>query len=1074
MRGCKAQPWAKRRRRSLAPLLFLSIAFVAPALCPAQATPPKPGVDFQREIRPILSDACFQCHGPDKSTRMVGLRLDIRDGALEHRPHGAPIVPGNAAASLVYQRIASPNKARRMPPEHSHKTLTPDQVETIRRWIDEGAKWKEHWAFIAPERPKVPAVVGRAWVANPIDAFILSALEKKGLAPAPPANRRTLIRRVSLDLTGLPPSPEEVDAFVKDTRPDAYEKLVDRLLESPRWGEHRARYWLDAARYADTHGIHIDNYREMWPYRDWVIGAFNRNLPFDEFTVEQIAGDLLPERSMDQLIATGFHRANATTNEGGVIPEEIEAMYAKDRVDTTGAVFLGLTVGCATCHDHKFDPISQRDFYSMAAFFRNTTQDPLDGNIHDTPPVIVVPREEDLPRWKQIRDLQASLVRRQAEARESSRFEFDVWLNGEDRAKISSPLERADELLAFTVGDKRPRVQFRNQDFDFPGADQFTIDDGPLPGSKAVEFCGFDGVELPNADYFEADRPFSVAAWIRTPRKPDGSVIVGQTDPQSRGRGWMLEIGNGMPMLRLNLMPRRTATVRPVNSERLGPVEWHHVAVTYDGSRDPSGFAIYLDGRRVMTEARADRKPFPGDFRNYAPLRIAGDGRRSSFEGGAIADLRIYTRAITEDEALLVSRWPSIGPASKKPAGGLSAAERDALHHYFLLRQFDEYIDIAEQLRAIAEERKAIARRGAVTHVQQERPEAPYAHVLFRGMYDQPREKVEPAVPSALPPMPASFPRNRLGLARWLVDPANPLTARVTVNRFWQEVFGTGLVETAEDFGSQGLLPSHPELLDWLAVEFRESGWDVKKFFRLLVASSTYRQSSAATPLKLEKDPDNVLLSRGPRFRMDAEMVRDYALASSGLLSGKIGGPSVKPYQPDRIWDAVAMKESDTRFYQQDYGDNLYRRSLYTFWKRSAPPPSMDIFNAPTREACTVRRERTNTPLQALVTMNDPQFVEAARYLAAAALREAGPGADARFDYITRRVLGRALTLKERSIVAGAHRDFLAFYDSHPSEAAKLLSVGEAPPPGDDAPSEVAALTMVANQILNLDEALNK
>jgi hypothetical protein len=1047
--------------------------FVAFGLVPAHAKP----VDFQREIRPILSNSCFHCHGPDKGTRMVGLRLDTKDGAFAARKSGTPIVPGKASESLVYLRISNPDQAKRMPPEYSHKTLTPEQIDTIRRWIDEGATWKEHWAFVPPVKPAPPKVMRPLWVSNPIDAFILAELEKKGLAPAPRADKRTLIRRLSLDLTGLPPSPDEVEAFVKDTSPDAYEKLVDRLMATPQWGEHRARYWLDAARYGDTHGIHIDNYREIWPYRDWVIKAFNRNMPFDQFTIEQLAGDLLPNPNLDQLVATGFQRCNVTTNEGGVIPEEVAAIYAKDRADTTGTVFLGLTVGCATCHDHKFDPISQRDFYSMTAFYRNTVQDPLDGNISDTPPVIVVPRDEDRPRWQQLNDQEAKLKARMAKIRESSDAEFRDWLDEESRPKISFALEPADELLALSVKEK-PELRVRNKDADLAPLATGFVGEGHLEGHKAFHFCGKESVELPNLEYFEADRPFTVALWFYVPdaSKSDSSyVLVSQTDSRSRYRGWSLELSDGLPSLRLTTQDRRSAVIRAANTERLKPATWNHIAVAYDGSRYASGLALYVNGRSVPVESRADQDPFPGNFRSYVPLRVASDGKNGNFDGGAISELHIYTRAISEGESQLVAAWPVIEAARAKKTEELTDAERAALQLYFLNRDYSNYAEPAQQLQALREERKVIARRGAVTHVQQERTDQePFAHVLNRGQYDQKRARVEPTVPTALPPMPASYPKNRLGLAKWLVDDSNPLTARVTVNRFWQEVFGTGLVKTTEDFGSQGESPSHPELLDWLAIEFRESGWDIKKLFRLMVTSSTYRQSALTTPLKLQKDPDNRLLSRGPRFRMDGEMVRDYVLAASGLLTPAIGGPSVKPYQPDGVWETVAMNESNTRFYQQDYGDKLYRRSMYTFWKRSAPPASMDIFNAPTRESCTVRRERTNTPLQALVTMNDPQFVEAARVLAENAIRGSGSAVDGELDFIAARVLCRPLGPKEREIVKGAQHGFLEYYEAHPDDARKLLAVGQAPVGGEASPPELAALTMVANQIFNLDEVLEK
>src|SRR5579885_124093 len=1038
-------------------------------LGPAVAAP----VDFQRAVRSILSNNCFACHGPDKDTRMAGLRLDLKEEALAPRKNGAAIGPGSPEKSRLYQRITAESAARRMPPAYSHKTLTEEQKETLRRWIAEGAPWQQHWSFVAPVRPAGPAVKTKGWARNPIDAFILARLEAEGLKPAPEADRRTLIRRVSLDLTGLPPTPEEVEAFVGDRSKNAYEKVVDRLLASPHWGEHRARYWLDAARYADTHGIHVDNYREMWPYRDWVINAFNRNLSFDRFTIEQLAGDLIPNRTLDQQIATGFHRCNVTTNEAGIIEAEFDAIYAKDRVDTTGAVWLGLTVGCATCHDHKFDPISQRDFYSMAAFFRNTTQPIMDGNAPDTPPIVVVPNEEDRGRWSELIAQEAELRRRMQERRGGPDATFDAWLAAGEHKSLAMPLEAASQTLALSFGQDLKLATGGSQ-IALPLPDGVTLGPASDPGRKALHFAKESSLPLPNAD-ISSDQPFAVAAWIYFPPGDDSFTVASQSNPEEQNRGWAIDIQARVAGLRLTAGEKDTIQVRAGHLEQLKPGTWNHLAVSYDGSREQLGLALYLNGRAVPTQGAGDQNThLSGGIRTDAPLRLGREGRRY-FAGGALADFRVFNRAISEEEARLISLWPVIEGARAKAAGELTAAEREALHLVYLNRRDAAYREQDAQLRSLLAERRAIRDRGAITLVMEERQDStPMAHILYRGQYDQPREAVEPNVPAALPPMAASLPRNRMGLARWLVDPANPLTARVTVNRFWQEVFGTGIVKTAEDFGSQGQPPSHPELLDWLAVEFRESGWDVKRFFRLLVTSTAYRQSAATTPEKLSKDPDNRLLARGPRFRMDGEMVRDYALAASGLLAPLIGGPSVKPYQPEGVWEAVAMVGSNTRFYHQDSGESLYRRSLYTFWKRAAPPASMEIFNAPTRETCTVRRERTDTPLQALVTMNDPQFVEAARHLAGRAMEAAPQDLDRQIDFLTARLLARSFDEKERDVTRRAYADYLRYYDAHPEDASKLLAVGESPADSALPAAEYAAMTMVANQVMNLDEVLNK
>ena len=1030
-------------------------------------------VDFQRQVRPILSDNCFHCHGPDEATRMVGLRLDTQEGAFEKRESGSVIVAGNPNGSLLYQRITATDAAQRMPPESSHKVLTDDQKRILKNWIEQGATWKQHWSFVPVTRPSAPVVKSQAWVKNPIDAFVLAKLETSGLEPAVEADKRTLIRRVSLDLTGLPPEPAEVEAFLKDDSRNAYEKIVDRLLASKRWGEHRARYWLDAARYADTHGIHVDNYREMWPYRDWVIDAFNRNLSFDRFTVEQLAGDLLPNRTFEQQIASGFHRCNVTTNEGGVIPEEVDAIYAKDRVDTTGAVWLGLTVGCATCHDHKFDPISSKDFYSLAAFFRNTTQPTMDGNISDTPPIVVVPQVEDRARWEQLKRETEEAQSRMERARREESGGFRKWLKSDARRSLSTPLDAASELLALEFASE-VTVKQAGQTKSVPLPEGITLGEGSTAATKALHFGVNAKVELANFGSLVADKPFSLAVWMYQPKREDNISIVSQFDPQDKGRGWALEVNSRQPSFKLVGDEGKGLRVSAGFIEQFKTGTWNHVLVTYDGSRQPAGLLLYLNGKRSMVQIGDQAEPLKGEIQTVAPLRFGNEGTRF-FQGGALSDFRAFNRVLTEEEARLVSLWSTISQATGKPADQLTLPEREALHTYYLNHRDSRYRNLAAKLHRFAGERRQIRQRGSVTLVMEERPGSkPMANILYRGQYDQPREPVEPNVPAALPPLPASYPRNRLGLARWLVEPSNPLMARVTVNRFWQEIFGTGIVKTSEDFGSQGQPPTHPELLDWLAAEFRESGWDVKRLFRLMVTSAAYQQSALANEDKLRIDPDNRLLSRGPRYRMEGEMVRDYALWASGLLTPKIGGPSVKPYQPDGIWEAVAMEGSNTRFYKRDAGDKLYRRSLYTFWKRSAPPASMDIFNAPTRESCTVRRERTNTPLQALVTMNDPQFVEAARHLAQRAFEEGRGHIDRELDYMTLRLLSRTFQPAERAIVMRAYQDYLDYYAAHPEDATKLLSVGESKPEEGVATVDSAALTMVANQIMNLDEVLNK
>jgi hypothetical protein len=1015
----------------------LALGVLALAAAAATARGEAPALEYNRDIRPILAENCFACHGPDSASRKADLRLDRREAALE----AGAIVPGAPDDSELIARVESDDAMEVMPPPQTHKTLTAEQKATLRRWIESGAEYQPHWAYIAPVRPTPPAVRDEGWVRNPIDRFVLARLEAEGLTPAPEADRRTLARRAALDATGLPPEPSDVEAFVNDARPDAYERYVDRLLETPAWGEARARAWLDAARYADTHGYHFDNFREMWTYRDWVIDAFNANLPFDRFVTEQLAGDLLPGRTIEQQIASGFNRCNMTTNEGGTIPEENLVGYTRDRTETFGFVFLGLTANCAVCHDHKYDPLTQKDFYALSAFFNNTTQDALDGNIKDTPPIIVVPTAEDRPRWEALGP-ELAQAREKVEARKrDARPEFDSWL-----------ASQSADSLGGLVGSESLRFRARV---------------GPLADDAAAVV---PEVEADAAD-FEKDQAWTASAWIKLGKRDQSAAIVARMDDRADYRGWDLWIEGGRVGTHLvSKWPEDALKV--VAGPQIPENVWTHVLVRYDGSGKAKGVSIYYDGKRQPNVIKEDR--LSGSTRTGTPLRVGQRSGSSRLEGAALHDVRVYGRALDDGE---VARLAGLGRAVelvRLPAEQRPAAMADAVYGWWLDVMDEPSKALRQAVAALEREEAGIRRRGTIAHVAQEKDAPAMAYVLYRGEYDKRRDEVTAETPSFLPPFPADAPRNRLGLARWLLAPEHPLTARVAVNRFWQEVFGQGLVRTAGDLGSSGELPSHPELLDWLAVEFREGGWNVKDLFRLMLTSSTYRQSAAATPEKVEKDPTNRLLSRGPRFRMDAEMVRDFALASSGLLVRKVGGPSVKPYQPEGVWEAVAMPESNTKKYERDSGDRLYRRSLYTFWKRAAPPALMDTFNAPSRETCTVRRERTNTPLQALATLNDVTFVEAARALAEKVLKEGEGCDDCRADLLAERVLARPLKDAERPIVQASLESLAAYYRAQPDEAARLIAVGESKPdPALDA-RELAAWTMLANQVMNLDEALNK
>ncbi len=1050
-------------------LVVLLTAFARPAVA---------DISFNRDIRPILAEACFQCHGPDSGTRKAGLRLDMEAGFFD--PESGPtVVKGNPEQSPLYQRLVSKDPDEIMPPPDSHKEIKPSEIALIKQWIAEGAPWQPHWSFITPQRPPLPEVKNVEWAGNPIDRFILAKLEAAGLDPAPEADAYTLVRRISLDLTGLPPAPDLLARYAKEPQLslEAQSRLIDELLKSPAYGEHRARYWLDAARYADTHGLHFDNYREMWPYRDWVISAFNRNLPFDQFTTEQIAGDLLPAPTTDQLIATGFQRCNITTNEGGTIDEENLALYASDRVQTLGWVYLGLTTNCAQCHDHKFDAFTMRDYYSLAAFFRNTTQGPKDGNIKDGKgPVLVVPAEEDQPRWTALpAEITAATAKRE-ERRQQARPDFDAWLASATPATLDAelPTQGLAVHLPLNEGSGNQAAGICGGPMTVKATGQVSwTPDGKLGPAPVMKLGGtFD---LGEAGDFEKDQKFSYGAWIKAGRNGVSGGILARMDEKGGYRGWdLFQSDRGLAVHIISQWADDAIKVSTRNAV-VEPGKWQHVFVTYDGSGKAKGVKIYIDGAAVPLLVNNDNLKPGSSIRTTTPLRVGQRSHVQVFADGAVQDVRVYSRLVKPAE---VQRIAEIGPLRGILAAAASSRtpeQHEALYGHYLATRDSDYQALAKTVSDFEAEKAAIEERSPITHVQVEKMDAPpMANILMRGQYDQVGEEVPAAAPAALHPLKKDVPGNRLGLAQWLNDPANPLTPRVTVNRFWQEVFGQGIVVTAEDFGIMGAAPSHPELLDWLAVEFRESGYDVKRFFKLLLTSNTYRQAAATTPEKLEKDRANTLLSRGPRFRMDAEMIRDYVLAASGTLTPKMGGPGVKPYQPGNIWDVVGLPNANTRDYVQDTGENLYRRTLYNFWKRMAHSPNMDIFNAPSREVCTVRRDRTNTPLQALVTLNDVQFVEAARRLAERLIQTHGNDSAALLDELALRALNRPLRPREKDILAASQRELLAHYQAQPADAQALITTGDTPPAETLNPAELAAWTLVCNQVLNLDEALNK
>jgi hypothetical protein len=1047
---------ARRRRRSR-PVLAMASILVLGGLMPAGAgaraagdgpeAKVRPKLDFNRDIRPILSDHCFACHGPDPKARKAGLRLDRKVDALRDREGHAAIVPGDVEASDLAFRIEAEDNEVRMPPPESREPLTAAQAETLKRWIAQGAPWKEHWAFLPPERPPLPEVRDPSWPSGPIDRFILARLEAEGLRPMPEADRATLIRRATLDLTGLPPTPAEVDAFLADRAPDAFEKVVDRLLRSPHYGEHMARYWLDAARYGDTHGLHLDNYREIWPYRDWVIRAFNGNMPFDRFVVEQLAGDLLPGPTTDQLVATGFNRCNVTTGEGGSIEEEVYVRNVLDRVETAGTVFMGLTIGCARCHDHKFDPVTQKDFYRLFAFFNSIDGNPLDGNVARHPPVVPVPSPEQAAAMEGLRRKVASI--RAAIAGELAKISYDEAADPDP----SEYVRRADYV--WFDDDLPPGAKATAGEFPFAATPDHPVLSGGRSVVQAYDALGqhvFEGATS-RLRVGEGDTLFA-HVFLDPTRPPKEVMLQWHADGWKHRAYWgenVIDWGkDGTPeRLHAGPLPATGKWVRlEVEAARLGLSP----GTTIDGlAFTQHGGTAYWDRAGIET---------------WTPQ-----------EGQVYDSLALWVRS---QRALGAKSLPKeIQDVVKLDRGKRGEAQKKLLRDYFVEHAYSKarptFDPLRRQLAEAEKERDQLDKQIPASLVFRERKEPKPAFVLKRGEYDQKGEKVERELPAFLPPLPEGAPRDRLGLARWLVAPGHPLTARVAANRFWQQCFGTGIVKTAEDFGAQGEPPSHPELLDWLAVRFREDGWDVKAFMKRLVMSSAYRQSSRVTPDRLAKDPANRLLSRGPRFRLDAEMLRDQALAVGGLLVERIGGPSVKPPQPAGLWEAVGYTRSDTAKFVADVGpEKVHRRSLYTFWKRTSPPPQMTAFDAPSREACLARRERTNTPLQALVLLNEPQFVEASRALAERALREGGPTPESRVESMFRLATGRRPDAGERAELLAAYRDLRAGFAGDPQAAGRLIATGETKPDGRLDPVELAAWTMIGNLLLNLDEVTNK
>lgn len=1051
--------------------LFLFVPGLLLTFLPAVALADRP-VSFNQQIQPILSEYCYQCHGPDASTRKpknAPLRLDAEQFAFATRGDAGPaILKGDPANSPIMQRIRSTDPDDIMPPPESHKQLKPEEKALLERWINEGGKYESHWSYLPPVKPPLPPATGPGL--TEIDRFIAAGLAQSGLAFNPPETRARAFRRLAYDLTGLPPDVPSLLAYLGDTSPDAWEKAADRLLATDPSAEHFARQWLDAVRYGDTHGIHIDNYRSIWPYRDWVIRAFQTNQPFDQFTIEQMAGDLLPNATTDQKIATGYNRCMPTTGEGGAIGEEYDAVYAKDRADTMGAVWLGLTVGCASCHDHKFDPIPTKDFYALTAFFRNTPMSSLDGNNAEHPPVLEIPTKDQETLTGQLTQKIAQQEKDLGQRRGAARQEFDAWLAVREKTPPEAPA--AAPLKLHLPLNEATRL-FHGTSMGQPAAlTEVAAPIDPLSDSAPVASGQIVTGEIP---VIERAGKATISIRLRNEQNATGSLLS-RMDAAKGLRGWDLWLEKNRPMVHIiDTWPGKALKVTA--KKPLDPKVWHTLTVVFDGTKaGPAAVSLYADG--VLLPVDAAENTLGPDISTAAPLRVGsrshGDAADSVLTPKtAVSDIRLYDAALTDDEVrvlalqLPLQRWLATAGAARTPA------QKDELFGYYAAAFDKQSQQLQAGLDTLQQELKQLRKAVVKTLVMVEKPEAPSAFVLSRGDYRKKADRVTADSLTALPPMAPDAPKNRLGLAKWLVSQQNPLTARVTVNRVWSYLFGTGIVETTEDLGISGARPVNQDLLDWQAVTFMESGWDYRAMVKRMVLSHAYRQAATATPEKLEKDPLNLLNSRGPRYRLDAEQIRDGALSAAGLLIPTIGGPPVRPYQPDGVWEAVAMPQSNTRQYTQDSGEALYRRSMYTLWKRTAPPASMDILNAPSRETFCTRRERTNTPLQAFVIMNDPQFVEAARQLATRAVLHS-PGKEARLDFISCRILSRDFTGPERATVFRTLGTFLTKYQADPAAAAALTAVGDSKPDPAIAPAELAAWTLAVSQVMNMDEALTK
>ncbi len=1066
---------------------FLMVVFwgLVTAVSNSAVADPPTAVSFARDIRPILSDRCFICHGPDTQQRASDLRLDDPASALE-----LAIEPGSPATSELMLRILSEDTEQLMPPPDSRLSLSDREKELLRLWIEQGADFEKHWSFVPPSKPPLPAVTRRDWLRNEIDYFVLHKLELLGYAPAAEASRETLIRRLSLDLTGLPPTLAEIDAFVSDNSPTAYENLVDRLLAKRSFGERMAVDWLDLARYADTYGYQNDRYRAMWPWRDWVVEAFNRNLPYDQFIEWQLAGDLLPNPTQEQILATAFNRNHRQTNEGGSVEEEFRAEYVADRVNTFGAAFLGLTLECCRCHDHKYDPLSQRDYYSLSAFFNSIDESGLYSHFTNDTPTPALPLS-DSTQSERLLGLQSRVesLERELAACYPAEAQFQAW-----RGELSDVRPRQlDNLpLAAAAPNRALREMLQDSlrqgligDYGFDElqngklvnrvgqVDDSKTSDGPelVAGvlGQALKFSGENNATLAAGGGFTRDQSFSISMWLKTPQKFPRAVVFHRsrawTDAASHGYELLIEQGRLSGAL-IHFWPGNAIRVHCLDELPLNT--WVHVAMVYDGSSRAQGLKLFIDGDEAEVEIVRDKLTREIHVGEPQELTLGQRFRDVGFKDGVVDELQVFDRQLNLLEVKLLNMQIAAPDNIDEYLYNVSDALLKDYSAEHLAEMRERRSELRERLAAVRAERSQLSDSIAEIMVMREEPQPRATYVLKRGAYDALGELVPRDVPRAILDVGLGENPNRLDLAHWLTNPHHPLTARVSVNRFWQLLFGRGIVSTSEDFGLQGSNPTHPELLDWLASTFVESGWDVKQLLKTIVMSATYRQQSNPTAEMLVADPENLLLARGVASRLSAEMIRDSALAASGLLVDQMGGPPVKPYQPEGLWE-----EKSGEAYQRDVGPGSRRRSLYTFWKRTSPPPSMMTFDASNREVCVVNRQTTMTPLQVLVLLNDPQLAEAAIGLAERAITHSQTQQQ-QLQFVFRSLCGRTANERELSVLAKLFEEQQAVFATNREAAKQLLAVGDHVPDPELATPALAALTVVAQGLMSYDEFVMK